>query len=193
MVHIYSITQKDNKNNWLFECKEHKVLPHEKAWRAIFLKSLGTDFDFDKRWLDMLQLTDTDVASTSAKKRSLPGKRNLPNARNYKGGKKQMSKNKVIFDKAAKEEKRKQIAEKFPKIDFVQALNNGPGHHYVRYKTHVRSGEEWSEELGDPEMLRLKTCHSQILRSGDRSCNKVVKLISAMHLINILLMFSLIK
>ena len=51
LIQIYSITQKDNKNNWLFECKEHKVLPHEKAWRAIFLKSLNTDFDFDKRWL----------------------------------------------------------------------------------------------------------------------------------------------
>ena len=87
-----------------------------------------------------------------------------------------MKKNKVLFDKAAKEEKRKQIAEKFPEIDFVQALNNGPGHHYVCYNAHVRSGEEWSEELGDPEMLRLKTCESQILRSGDRSWNKVVKI-----------------
>ena len=72
MIHIYSITQKDTENNWLFEWKEHKVLPYEKAWRTVFIKSIGTDFDFDKRWLDMPQLTDTGVASTSAKKRNSP-------------------------------------------------------------------------------------------------------------------------
>ena len=25
IMHIYSLTQKDNENNWLFEWKEHKV------------------------------------------------------------------------------------------------------------------------------------------------------------------------
>ena len=84
-----------------------------------------------------------------------------------------MSKNKVLFDKAAKEEKRKEIAEKFPKIDFVKALNNGPGHHYVRYNAHVVSGKEWSDELCDPEMWRLKKCKFQTIKSGDRSANVI--------------------
>ena len=70
LIQIYSITQKDNKNNWLFECKKHKVLPHPKAWRSIFLQSINTDVDFDKRWLGMPQLSDTDVASTSSKNRN---------------------------------------------------------------------------------------------------------------------------
>ena len=68
MIHIYSITQKDNENNWLFEWKEHNGLQNEKSWRTIFIKSLGTNFDFNKRWLDMPQLIETGVASTSAKK-----------------------------------------------------------------------------------------------------------------------------
>ena len=70
LIQIYSVTQKDQKNKWLFECKEHKVLPHVPAWRSIFLKSVNTDFDFDKRWLKMPQVSDTDVASTSSKKRN---------------------------------------------------------------------------------------------------------------------------
>ena len=72
MIHIHSIIQKDNENNWLFEWKEHKVLKNEKTWRIIFIKSLGTNFDFNKRWLDMPQLIETGVASTSAKKRNSP-------------------------------------------------------------------------------------------------------------------------
>ena len=82
----------------------------------------------------------------------------------------------MISEKAAKEEKRKVIAEKFPKIDFVEPLKNGPGHHYVRYNAHVRSGKEWSDELCDPEMLRLKKCEIQIIKSGDRSGNNVIKI-----------------
>ena len=70
MIYIYSITQKDNKNNWLFECKKHKVLPYPKAWRSIFLQSINTDVDFDKRWLGMPPISDTDVASTSSKNRN---------------------------------------------------------------------------------------------------------------------------
>ena len=53
IIHIYSLTQKDNENNWLFEWKEHKVWKNEKALRRIFIKSIGTDFDYNSRWLEM--------------------------------------------------------------------------------------------------------------------------------------------
>ena len=87
-----------------------------------------------------------------------------------------MSKNKKIFDKAAKEEKRKKIAETFPGIDFAEALKNGPCQHYDCYNTHVRSGAEWDENLYDSEMTRLATSHSQTLESGDRFCNNIIKI-----------------
>ena len=82
----------------------------------------------------------------------------------------------MLSEKAAKEEKRKVIAEKFPKIDFLKALKNGSCHHYVRYNAHVRSGKEWSEKLCDPEMWRLKKCEIQIIKFGDRSGNNVIKI-----------------
>ena len=139
IINIYSITQKDNENNWLFEWKEHKVRKCEKTWKRIFIASLGTDFDFNKRWLDMPKEIVTGGTSSSAKKATRPAKRKLPNARDYKGGKKEMDKNKKIFDKAAKEEKRKLIASYFPRIDFETALKNGPCAHYDRYNDHVKS------------------------------------------------------
>ena len=99
----------------------------------------------------------------------------------------------MISEKAAKEEKRKEIAEKFPKIDFLTALKNGPGHHYVRYNAHVRSGKEWSDELCDPEMWRLKKCKIQIIKSGDRSANVIKIQRYPIKLSNSRLYFDIVK
>jgi len=87
-----------------------------------------------------------------------------------------MSKKKVIFDKAVKEEKRIRFAAKLPGIDVVEELKNGPCKHYERYNAHVKSGAEWNAELYDDDMMRLATCHSQILESGDRFCNNIIKI-----------------
>ena len=87
-----------------------------------------------------------------------------------------MSKKKVIFDKVVKEEKRKQFAAKLPGINVVKELKNGPCKNYERYNAHVKSGEKWNVELYDDEMMRLATCHSQILESGDRFCNNIIKI-----------------
>ena len=176
IISIYSITQKDNDNNWLFECKEHKVRSCKKTWRAIFVKSLGKDFDFNKRWLEMPKERVTGGTSSSSKKGTRPPKRKLPNKRDYKGGKKEMAKNKKIFDKAAKEEKRKMIAAAFPGINIEIALKNGPCPHYDRYNKHVRSGADWDPKLIDDEMMRLSSCNKQTMESGDRFSNKVIKI-----------------
>ena len=87
-----------------------------------------------------------------------------------------MDNNKKIFDKAAKEEKRKLIASSFPGINFAKALKNGPCPHQDRYNAHVRSGAEWDDKSYDEEMVRLATCSTQIIESGDRFCNKVIKI-----------------
>ena len=94
------------------------------------------------------------------KKGTLSAKRKLPNARDYKGGKAEMKKKKVVFDKATKEEKRKLIAANFPGIDIVKELKNGPCKHYNRYNARIRSGGKWNEETCDDEILRLSKCHS---------------------------------
>ena len=89
----------------------------------------------------------TGGTSSLRKKATRPVKRKLPNARDYKGGKKQMDKNKKIFDKAAKEEQRKLIVSYFPGIKIEREVKNGPCPHYDRYNAHVRSGADWDENL----------------------------------------------
>ena len=118
---------------------------------------------------------ETSVASTS-KKSTLPAKRKLTNARDYKGGKKETSKKRTIFDKAVKEEKQKRFAAKLPGINVVEELKNGPCKNYERYNAHVKSGEKWNQELYDDDMVRLATCYSQTLESGDRFCNNIIKI-----------------
>ena len=68
-------------------------------WQRLFIKSFGTDFDYNGRWAKFQKHIGTNGAKKQSKKPLSKGKRKLPCSRDVKGGIVAMKKNKVLHKK----------------------------------------------------------------------------------------------